>query len=158
RSRSLDALYDAAVSPDGKYIATAEGIQGVKLRDAATGEVLEALWPSGKVPAQRVAFTPDGSRLVVLCIRYEQPPEAPRKGKGAVGDMKSTAFAQIWVWDVAARKELGHPVESTPRERAEWLEVSLPAYHLSRDARLVFRTEALNDPAKRDPNATLIGG
>src|SRR5262249_60094550 len=25
RSRSLDALYDAAVSPDGKYIATAEG-------------------------------------------------------------------------------------------------------------------------------------
>jgi RNA polymerase sigma factor (sigma-70 family) len=158
RIESPNPIEGVAVSPDGKYVATAEGIQGVKLRDAATGEVLEALWPSGKLPAERVGFTPDGSRLVALGIRYESPPESPRKGKGVPADTKSTAFAQISVWDVAARKELGHPVESTTRDRAELLEVSLPDYQLSRDARFVFRTEALNDPSRRDPNAFMIGG
>jgi RNA polymerase sigma factor (sigma-70 family) len=150
RAQSANALSDAAVSPDGTYLATAEGVHGVKLRDAKTGEVLEALWPSGKLAAQHVAFTPDGKHLVALGTRYDDEARA-KFGKGAAGfgdvekrpTAKITVHAQTTVWDVAARKELGHPVETTTLNSFVANGPGAPRYALTDNGRFVFKHEFL---------------
>jgi RNA polymerase sigma factor (sigma-70 family) len=158
--QSQNQIWDAAVSPDGKYVATAEGVQGVKLRDAATGEVLEALWPSGKAPAQQVAFTPDGSRLVAVGTRSDDPQRLVGKGGGGfrdpdrVRDAKVTTQAQVSVWDVATRKELGHPVETTTVPQSLGVSARLPTYKLDKDGRFVLKTETLYDEPKPDPKGS----
>jgi RNA polymerase sigma factor (sigma-70 family) len=144
---SPNAIADAALSPDGKVVATAEGIHGVKLRDAATGKVTEALWPSGGLPAVQVAFVPDGTKLVVLCSRVDRPSfgkfpgkgkEVPRELLAKLNATKITDKTQVSVWDVATRKELGHPVETIEVGVAR-----LPSYSLSENGRFVLKAEVL---------------
>ena len=158
RIHSQNAINDAAVSSDGKYIATAEGIDGVKLRDSATGKVLEAFWPSGKLPAQQVAFTPDGTRLVALGTTSGRD-SMPGKGPGGKGasffkdpDAKVTFQAQVSVWDMATRKELGHPVETTTVSRIVQKGPSSPEYQLGENGRFVLRTEYVLAERKADPD------
>ena len=62
-------LASSALSPDGKYMLTAEGVNGVKFREAKNGKILDGLWPTGDLPAEQVAFSADGSKFVVLCAR-----------------------------------------------------------------------------------------
>jgi RNA polymerase sigma factor (sigma-70 family) len=144
--QSPNSIDSAALSPDGRLVATAEGSNGVKLRDAATNKIVEALWPSGGLPAEQVAFTPDGSKLVVLCSRTETAEgKMTKKSKGGKdvtfgpgGTLtKYVKRVQISVWDVAGRKELGHPVESTTAEQG-WYQ---PGYALSDNGRFVLKTE-----------------
>lgn len=126
---SQNAIAAAAVSPDGKYVATAEGKDGAKLRELATGKVLDALWPSEGVPAQQVAFNSDGSRLVVLCSGLFGKRPVP----GAAQQLLSFR-AQVSVWDVTSRKELGHSVESITTISPE-----MPEYKLSPNGRFVLK-------------------
>src|SRR5205814_1524590 len=103
---SPNPIADAAISPDGKLIATAEGTNGVKLREVGTRNLIEALWPSAGLPAQQVAFSPDGSRLVSLCWRADTDGKSPGDASS-----KTTLRYQVSVWDLAAKKELGRPAE-----------------------------------------------
>lgn len=153
--RSPNRIDSAALSPDGKLVATAEGSNGVKLRDAATGKMVEALWPTGGLPAEQVAFTPDGAKLVVVCWRTEAV-ESKFPGKKGVGGKdtggqrfspaKSTKRVQVSVWDVAGRKELGHPVETTTAE-----ESYLPRYSLCGNGRFVLKAELVAVPQDDRP-------
>jgi len=160
RVQSVNALSDAAVSPDGKSVATAEGVHGVKLRDARTGEVVEALWPSGKLPAHKVAFTPDGKHLVSLGARMDDPSEGGRAGPAASkrAGGKATTYAQIAVWDVATRKEVGHPVETTELPAVVQSGPSLPGYFLNENGRFVLKTERLLVARTADGNDPFGGG
>ncbi|MBN9120047.1 MAG: hypothetical protein J0I06_12935, partial [Planctomycetes bacterium] len=143
--RSENELLAAAVSPDGKYIATAEGVNGVKLRDAATGRVVEAFWPRDELPAFQVAFTPDGTKLVVLCERTDIP-----KGDGAK-DARATRYARVSVWEVAARKELGHPTQTTRAGPTE----ALPQYALVGHGRFVLKTQEAYEAVAGTPEQRL---
>src|SRR5581483_1904205 len=106
----------------------------------ATGKVVDALWPSGGLPAEHVAFTPDGKKLVALCERTEpgvvSKKQAGQEFRVAVG--KSKKLAQVSVWDVATRKELGHPVETNTTDRSQ-----LPTYMLNANGRFVLKTQVL---------------
>jgi WD40 repeat protein len=79
---------DVAVSPDGRYLATATGVEGgtATLWDMATGKELHTLKGFGP------AFSPDGRRMATIIGNrwgsWKQP-----------GEVK--------VWDVATGKELG---------------------------------------------------
>ncbi|MBX9623687.1 MAG: sigma-70 family RNA polymerase sigma factor [Gemmataceae bacterium] len=94
-------VLDAAVSPDGKWLATAEGVNGVKIRELPSGKSVEPLWPSGGLPARKVAFTPDGAHLLVLCWD-------PAKTSGA---RHSARDVQLSVWNVNTRKEVGRSLD-----------------------------------------------
>jgi len=142
--RSENPLAAVAVSSDGKYVATAEGANGVKLRDAATGRVVEALWPTGELPASQVAFSPDGTKLIALCGLWDS--QFPRNaglgpgrafgGKGSA-DRKVTLHTHASVWDVASRKELGHPVLTDTVDDISFR----PNYSLAGHGRFVLKTE-----------------
>jgi len=141
-------ISDAAVSPDGKYVATAEAIHGVKLRDAATRKVIEAFWPSGKLPTYHVAFTQDGTRLVALSERRST--SNPGKGSGGKGgrwdelrNAKITVQVQISVWDLTTRKDVGFPVESTTVSQIVESGVTAPDYQLAENGRFVLKHEAI---------------
>jgi len=78
-------IYDAALSPDGKMVATADIEHNVRLWDARTGALLgEPLAGAG----MSLAFSPDGQRL-------------------------ATGRSKIIIWDVQRRKRIaeleGHP-------------------------------------------------
>ncbi len=118
---SANMLQDVALSPDGKFIATAEGTNGVKLREAATGKILEALWPSGGLTPHQVVFAPDSTKLIALCSRSESTDgggqlggagDRPPVRKGPTATRKTTLLYQISVWDLATRKEVGWSVNS----------------------------------------------
>ena len=56
----------AAFSPDGSLLAAGEGDGRILIHDTATGKVVGEL-PGHPAPATRLAFTPDGRRLVSTC-------------------------------------------------------------------------------------------
>ncbi len=158
--QSENPISAVAVSPDGKYVATAEGANGVKLRDAATGNVVEALWPAGELPATQVAFSPDSTKLIALCTRSDFP--VRKKGEGPLGlgqpkgvpfsrEGKTTQLTRVSVWDVPTRKELGHPVATDTANIS-----SLPYYTLAGNGRYVLKTEAVYE-ADADGRETLKG-
>ena len=146
--RIQNPVSDAAVSPDGQYVATAEGVQGVKLRDAATGKVVEAFWPSGKLPAHHVAFSQDGTRLIALGTVYNDARRGPR---GDPRNAKSTYEAQISVWNLVTRKEVGYPVESTTVQPGRG-DLSYPSYQLVENGHFVLKHESILIPPKADPD------
>jgi WD40 repeat protein len=129
---SQNIISAAAVSPDGKYVATAEGENGVKLRDAK-GQIVEALWPKSNLPALNVAFTPDGTKLVVYCERERAM---------ASGNKKTC----VSVWDLSTRKELGHPTRTDTNESS-----ALPQYTLAGHGRFVLKTQTVYDEALSGP-------
>lgn len=175
--RSPNEVNDIALSPDGKLVATAEVVNGVKLRDAATGKVVEALWPTGDMPAHKVGFSADGSKLFVLCVRdYTGSPRkggrpagfpGGTKGADAAGDRaaqlkalgaggfgqpvpKVTQTTRLSVWDVATRKETAHPVMTDTGESG-----SLPRYSLAGHGRLLLKVEVKTEPPENGgPNVT----
>jgi DNA-binding beta-propeller fold protein YncE len=132
---SQNIILAAAVSPDGKYIATAEGENGVKLRDAK-GQIVEALWPKSNLPALSVAFTPDGTKLVVYCD-HTIPVRARASGN------KKTCVS---VWDLSTQKELGHPTRTDTSESS-----ALPQYTLAGHGRFVLKTQTVYDEALSGP-------
>ena len=153
---SPNTISDIAISPEG-YAATAEGSNGVKLRELPVGKLVEAFWPSGGLPAQHVAFTADGTKLVALCERTEVVEQKLPKASGKKSTLTPEEKAQfrdellkarqgtrykksvqVAVWDVASRKELGHPVESVTE-----VEGRLPEYVLSGNGRFVLKTEVI---------------
>src|SRR5262249_5255691 len=153
---SPNTISDVALSPDGKLLATAEGTNGVKLRELATRKLVDALWPSAGLPAHQVAFSPDSSRLIALCWRYDTPARPQPKGDfGAFGPggpgglggpgggraEKVTLQAQVSVWDLAAKKELGRPAESV-----DGLSDALPRVQFAAGGRFVLKTEDLRKP------------
>ena len=149
-----------AISPDGKYLATAEGANGVKLRDLPTGKVVEALWPKEGLPASQVAFTPDGAKLVAVCSRATGFGLGGKGGLPGDPNEKSEMSTQICIWDVATRKEASHPVESLPMVQGTPLALAgggfgpsqtllRPSHLLTADGRFVLKME----PIVRDAEA-----
>jgi RNA polymerase sigma factor (sigma-70 family) len=149
---SSNTVTDIAISPDGKFIATAEGTNGVKLRDAATGNILDALWPSGGISPRQVVFTADGKKLIALCLRPDYPdwPQGPNGGFGGRGlkgpnpkkevVRKSPLTYQVSVWDLATRKEVGRPVEPIS---SSTLTRSPPRIEFAAGGRFLLKTEEL---------------
>ncbi|AWM37483.1 hypothetical protein C1280_10960 [Gemmata obscuriglobus] len=143
---SANNVSGAALSADGKFVATAEGINGVKIRDRMSGRVVEALWPSGDLPAQQVAFTPDGAKLVVLCWRRSAPSRfgaagaPPAKSKAA-----RTETVRLSVWDMATLKELTQPAHEETFDDSQELR-----YVLSRYGRFALRTQAVFEKTGTD--------
>jgi hypothetical protein len=133
----------------------------VKLRELSGGKLVEAFWPSGGLPAQHVAFTADGKKLVALCGRMEvveqKLPKASGKKSTLTPEEKAQfrdellkarqgtrykKLAQVAVWDVASRKELGHRVEGVTE-----VEGRLPTYVLSGNGRFVLKTQVVTPRA-----------
>ena len=72
-------LLQAQFSPDGKLLATVEGMGSIVLRDAATGEPLQRIEEYKAGPyAMGVAFAPDGKTLLTGG-RRRPGTEAPRE-------------------------------------------------------------------------------
>ena len=145
---SRNTLYAAAISPDGQFFATAEGENGVKFRDAK-GKILEALWPTGDMPTSQVAFTPDGTKLIVLCGRTAQEREAsnPRF------PFKTVHTTRVSIWDLATRTELGHPA------RSETIETVSPQYQLAGHGQFVLKTlSVLDSDSPSGPGGGRPGG
>jgi RNA polymerase sigma factor (sigma-70 family) len=140
---SQNRISAAAVSPDGKYIATAEGENGVKLRDAK-GQIVEALWPKGELPAVQVAFTPNGTKLVVYCERTTE--QMANEGPGQ-RQFKTTKKTCVSVWDVSTRKELGHPTRTDTNQSS-----SVTQYTLAGHGRFVLKTQSVYDRARSGPD------
>jgi WD40 repeat protein len=144
---TTESLQDAAVSPDGKTLATAEWRDGVKLRDYRTLKILNTVKGSGNLAASQVRFSRDSKRLVVHS--WWGP------------------HVQFWVYDVAARKELGWPAFRRPDTSnllvRECLKGNNPwlfsvEQHYDPDRGLYHRHRAwLTDPAtgKRTPTVEL---
>jgi RNA polymerase sigma factor (sigma-70 family) len=144
---SENFILAAAISPDGKYIATAEGANGVKLRDAK-GKIVEALWPKCELPAAAVAFTPDGTKLVVYC-EHTTEERGSRNGnfKGNFpGILTTTKKTCVSVWDLSTRKELGHPIRTDTAEGSY-----PPKYTLAGHGRFLLRTLPVYDEARSTP-------
>jgi RNA polymerase sigma factor (sigma-70 family) len=81
RLRHGFATYDAALSPDGKLLASAGAGRGVCVWDAATGKELHAFLPKWDQYVHHLAFSPDSKLL-------------------AGGD------GPVYLWDMATGKEL----------------------------------------------------
>jgi RNA polymerase sigma factor (sigma-70 family) len=81
RLRHGYAIFDAALSPDGKLLASAGGGRGVCVWEATTGKQLHVFLPKWNQHVRRIAFSPDGKLL-------------------AGGD------GPVYLWDVATGKEL----------------------------------------------------
>jgi len=148
--KTQNPINDATVSPDGKYIATAEGIHGVKLRDAATGKIVEAFWPSSQLPSYQVAFSQDGTRLIALGTGSSGSDDAGRRGSQTRNE-KTTYQAQVSVWNLVTRKEVGYPVESTMVKQSVEGSVSAPSYQLGENGRFVLKSESMAIAPKPNP-------
>ena len=153
---SENPILDVAISPDGKFMATAEGTNGVKLRDATSGKILDALWPSEGLPPREVVFTPDGRKLIALCSRIEDPDSPLGPGRlvrpGAsvprvegVGRKRTLTF-QLSVWDLATRKEIGRAVESV----SSLVLTRSPRVELAAGGRFVLKTEEILNETDRE--------
>jgi len=146
---SPNEILDVALAPDGKRIATVEKGNGVKLRDAATSKVLAAFWPTAKITARQVAFSPDGTRLIALCWRDATPASPGRGDQPFVKETTRRDF-QIAVWDLATQKELGWPVVTWTGQGQQAPEVVLAA-----GGRFVLKTEY---PVKESPDGPQLDG
>jgi WD40 repeat protein len=100
------AFHDLTFSPDGKLMATAEWWDGVKVRDAKTGEVLREIKPEGELGAFYATFLPSG-KLTAYCWRSTA---------GAGSTMKE----QLPLWDPTT----GKAVEREIIERVEKRELT----------------------------------
>ena len=78
-----------AVSPDGKYVASAGAWKPVRVWDFETGNLLYSL-PVDKTYIVALAFSPDGNRLAIGT--------GFRTGKGKYPDFWEEVF-EIWLWD-----------------------------------------------------------
>lgn len=100
------AFHDLSFSPDGKFMATAEWWDGVKVRDPKTGEVLREIKTDGELGAFYATFLPNG-KLTAYCW------------KSAAG--AGSAFKeQLALWDAAT----GKAVEREITERVEKRELT----------------------------------
>ena len=131
-STSASAL---AFSPDETLIAAAngrEGADGADIRDARSGE--EVKWLDTPEPTRSVAFSPDGSLLVVGLfdgtVRFFSTNDWKRVGspfEAHAGVVMSTSFSPdgrvlatagadgtVALWDVETRKPIGTPVTVAP--------------------------------------------
>jgi WD40 repeat protein len=85
-----ETIQDAAVSPDGKLLVTAEWRDGVIVRDLRTLKVLATVAGGAKLAAAQVRFSADGTRLFVYS--WWGPD------------------SQVWTYDLAEKKETSWPV------------------------------------------------
>jgi serine/threonine protein kinase len=75
RLTTTGTAIDAALSPDGRYLAWVEsagGMQGLRLRRIGEGQTLE-LVPAAVVGYWGIAFTPDSSRLLYATKSAQNP-------------------------------------------------------------------------------------
>jgi Tol biopolymer transport system component len=75
RLTTTGTAIDAAISPDGRYLAWVEsagGMQGLRLRRIDEGQTVE-LVPAAVVGYWGIAFTPDGARLLYATKSAQSP-------------------------------------------------------------------------------------
>jgi len=92
-------ILDAAITRDGRTLATGSDAGAVQLWDIASGQPLGAPLPGVPSSAVAPAFTPDDSRLVA-----------------------AYASGRAYVWDIRPRSLLEHACRVAGRRltRAEW--------------------------------------
>jgi hypothetical protein len=101
------ALHNAAFSPDGKLIATAEWQDGVSLYDAATGKRLGTFvvaGAGGERPGQ-AGFRPDGI-LVVHTSSWNYREDKTRLRPDGSPTVTRTMNYSLIAWDPATKKEV----------------------------------------------------
>ncbi|MEV6660165.1 nSTAND1 domain-containing NTPase [Nocardia fluminea] len=123
---------DVAYSPDGKRIATTRGV-AIQLLDAATWEPIGALMEGHETEVLRIAFSPDGTRLVsggrdgtVRLWDTETQQQVGAEMRGHRGVVMSVAFSpdgrrvvsadwekSVLIWDVDAHQQVGELVGHT---------------------------------------------
>jgi dipeptidyl aminopeptidase/acylaminoacyl peptidase len=136
-----ESVHDAAYSPDGRLLATAEWTAGLKLRDARTGRALTTLKPDAGLGAFYLKFLPDG-KLAAYCWRAQAGQGSPMK-------------EQLALWDLATKRRLGWPVTERVEAGGEIIRPRfLPGSRLLLSLRrktergyVVSRSATLTDPA-----------
>ncbi|MCA9873098.1 MAG: hypothetical protein KC441_05570, partial [Anaerolineales bacterium] len=125
-SGHTDWLSDVAISPDGRYLATASYDNTVKLWDAQTGRELRTFADHSRV-VNSVAFSPDSQRLAssgddgFIIVRDIATGERLAVMNGNDGAVRAVAFspdnihlaaananATVRVWDTESRRSLYH--------------------------------------------------
>ena len=102
----MKTLHNAAFSPDGKVIVTAEWEGGMGLFDAATGKRLDTVSPGqGTERVNQVGFLPDG-RIVVLANYWFYREEKPAGHKpGDPAPVVQTLGYSLVLWGPTTKKE-----------------------------------------------------
>jgi WD40 repeat protein len=90
-------VYDAAFSPDGRWLAAGGGFRGARVWEASTGKLVLTADDAEGAGVFRVSFSPDSHWLAVPC------------SEGTIG-----------VWDVTAKKELYKLKPEWKRNRSGW--------------------------------------
>jgi RNA polymerase sigma factor (sigma-70 family) len=140
-------------SSNERFVATVDHdqnrqINGVRLRDARTGKVLDILTPSGGLTPREVAFTPDSSKLIALCEWNINSDIIPKRVSG--DNVEGRIVLQFCIWDLATRKEI-----SRPAEFVQYRTVPGPQFRFVAGGRFVLKFEeffkkAANGKMERD--------